>query len=141
MVSSDLEACGFARVGVITLNDGFPVPTIHAPCNWSGGAYAWVAEGSTSEEILYIGKAGSTLSRRCSQHRNGFNGKSKSKAGLRNGERIKALLLDGQRVGIWARESDRVELFGQPVSLCSTEEEALIAKFRPPLNNGRDGIA
>jgi hypothetical protein len=130
----ELKGCGFTRVGEMKLCGDFPVPRLNAPCEWSGGVYAWVAEGSPSEEILYIGKAGSTLARRCSQHRNGFNGKSRSKAGLRNGAKIKGVLEEGGTVGIWARQSDRIELFGQSVSMCSIEEEALIAKFRPSLN-------
>lgn len=129
-----LQACGFHRVGQIAITGDHPVPLADDDCSWVGGVYAWVAHSKDSAELLYIGKAGSTLRRRCRQHENGFNGKSKSKAGLRNGAYLAGRLSSGDTVTIWGRESERIELFGVRVSLHSTEEEALIRKFNPPLN-------
>lgn len=133
-ILAQLEMCGFSKVGQIEMVGDYPVPSTEVSCCWSGGVYAWVAHRERTTEILYVGKAGATLHQRCRQHQGGFNGKSKSKAGLRNGAYLTATLQAGDKISIWGRESPRIELFGQSVSLFSTEEEALIARFAPPLN-------
>ncbi|GEM_PF-3329045 len=131
-----LKACGFSEVGRIEMTGGYPVPSSDEACRWIGGVYAWVAHREQIAEILYIGKAGATLRQRCRQHQSGFKGASRSLAGLRNGAYLAAALQAGDRISIWGRESGIIQLFGQSVSLCSTEEEALIARFNPPLNRG-----
>jgi len=136
MIIDWLATNGFEKAGGIELRGDRPIAFADPSCFWSGGVYAWIAQSASGAELLYIGKAGTTLSRRCAQHCGGFSGKSRSKAGLRNGQAIRERIARGETIEIWAREAARVELFGQTVSLHSTEEEALILKFNPPLNRG-----
>ena len=133
-ILEQLRICGFTEAGRIAMAGDYPAPTIDKACCWNGGVYAWVAHREEGAEILYVGKAGRTLRQRCREHQAGFNGTAGSRAGLRNGAYLAEALRTGARISIWGRASAHIELFGQTVSLCSTEEEALIARFNPVLN-------
>lgn len=96
--------------------------------------YMWVAhaDGADQGEILYVGKAGRGIERRCAQHQGGFTGSS---TGRKNAAALTEILsASAITVTVMARQSDTTELFGQTVSLYSTEEDALCARFAPRLN-------
>jgi hypothetical protein len=83
-------------------------------------------------EVLYVGKAGKGIDRRCSQHQGGF---TNSGTGRKNAEVLKAILnVEGAAIHVFSRESKTTEIFGQEVSLYSVEEDALCAALNPRLN-------
>jgi hypothetical protein len=96
-----------------------------------GYFYIWLAEKNNQHELLYVGKAGGSLGKRCAQHVGGF---SRSNTGRAHAERIRGLFDTGYGVSIYARESPKGEILEQEISMCAAEEVALITKFNPPWN-------
>lgn len=99
-----------------------------------GFVYYWLEIGNQSAQIVYVGKAGKRMKNRCSQHTGGFNGNSKSKAGLRNSERICKGIKAGYTYEVYYRKAEVQKVFEVDISMYSTEEEALIKKLDPPWN-------
>lgn len=96
--------------------------------------YAWVSPtpGVADEvDVLYVGKAGRGVSKRLRQHRGGF---VNSGTGRENRRLIAEWLGTGRSIMVFSRVSAIHEVFGVPVSIYSTEEQALCERFRPRWN-------
>jgi len=96
--------------------------------------YIWASLRRDADEydVLYVGKAGKGIDRRCSQHQGGF---ANSGTGRKNAEVLKAILnVEDAEVHVFSRESKTIKIFGQKVSLYSVEEDALCAALNPRLN-------
>lgn len=96
--------------------------------------YVWTVETSGADEmqVLYVGKAGKGIHRRCSQHQDGF---VNSDTGRKNADALRQLLQDKSvRVWVFSRSAKVIELFGEKVSLYAAEEDALCKKLKPTLN-------
>lgn len=95
-----------------------------------GNVYMWVKEdGEKLDEVLYIGKAGKTLFKRCVEHIGGFRGGSKK--GKKNATELITILKEGANIGIWSRHSDTTSILGvNDISLCEAEEKALIKRYK-----------
>ena len=94
-----------------------------------GFVYMWVKKTKGKPtEIVYIGKAGKELHKRCKEQSYGFRN---SKRGKINCNGIKKLLKAGHTIHLYARHSKKRTILGvQNVCLCATEEQALIIKFK-----------
>jgi len=93
--------------------------------------YAWVKVRNNERSIIYIGKAGRTLKQRFGGHEGGGRPSPQgSGKGRKNSKNLTELLNQGYTIEVWARQAETIELFGEQVSLVSTEEEALIQKFK-----------
>ena len=138
---SELAQLEFKRTHSISFVDGrlrfVPVPGAATPPAVPS-VYAWMAMGEEQGEdrgdLLYIGKAGSGVAARARQHEGGF---IKSSSGRQNAVALGAVLEQGGSVAVLTRVSGTIERFGQVVSAVAIEEEALIAKFQPPLNRAK----
>jgi hypothetical protein len=119
---------GFIRIGDDNLSLTFDLPKDSEQLE--GNVYLWVTElNEELTEIIYIGKAGGTLLRRCLQHKGGFNGGSPT--GTRNAERLLQILNSGKNISLWVRHSEKTTiLFQDNISLCEAEEKALIKKYK-----------
>lgn len=98
--------------------------------------YMWLspAAGTNDFDVLYVGKAGYGINRRISQHQSGF---THSNAGRDNRRRITEWLTMGRSIEVYRRVSAVHRLFGQDVSLYSTEEQALCISYAPLWNRAR----
>ena len=91
--------------------------------------YMWVIENeNVPEKIIYIGKTRKTLKNRCDQWKGGFKGASK--LGIKTKEKLFKKLNERENIAIYARQSDKIELFEQTISLCETEEIAFIERYK-----------
>jgi hypothetical protein len=119
-----LDADGFPRFAALTGASSATAPAV----------YLWMAHaaGADTGEVLYVGKAGKGVARRCLQHQGGF---TNSGTGRKNAAALAEILsANAVSVTVMARQADTTELFGQTVSLYATEEDALCARFGPRLN-------
>jgi hypothetical protein len=132
-LQEDLESFGFTRRGTITIGQDKNEPYF----SWSdqtasktlkGNVYLWVVEeDELPKEVLYIGKTGKTISGRGSDHLSGFRNGNR---GRKISDLLKEVLIKDKVIGIYGRHSDRIIMFGQEVSLCETEEKALINRYK-----------
>jgi len=101
--------------------------------NEEPSVYVWVAtkDGEKDAVVLYVGKAGKGVDKRCGEHKNGFKN---SKAGQANAAALLKYLGNGYQVSVYERVSQHTEMFGQTVPMHSTEEEALILLLDPVIN-------
>jgi len=133
----DLLELGFDRMHSIALaEDGLPrfITLPHAANPKSPAVYLWLEHrvGAEEGEVLYVGKAGKGVARRCVQHRGGF---SNSGTGRKNAAALAEILADETlSVTVMGRQAGTTTLFGMTVSLYATEEDALCARFAPRLN-------
>lgn len=84
---------------------------------------------------MYAGKAGNGLFSRMAQHLGGLKSADAGRI-----ERIKAAFGLGECLEVWFRQSGEIMLDGlynKQISAYSTEEEALITRFSPPLNRAK----
>lgn len=96
--------------------------------------YVWVspAAGMVDElDVLYVGKAGRGVSKRLREHRGGF---VNSGTGRENRRLISEWIATGRSIMVFSRVSAIQEIFGVPVSIYSTEEQALCERFVPRWN-------
>jgi len=133
----ELKQLGFAPSHKITLGvDGLPRFSA-VPGGTPGttpAVYLWLAQNTDAGagEVLYVGKAGKGVARRCAQHQGGF---TNSGTGRKNAAALAEILsANFVTVTVMARQAGTTELFGQTVSLYATEEDALCARFAPRLN-------
>lgn len=121
----------FERVGDITVTH-FEMDWLHAkvdvkhdgPC-----VYLWVEEPADSAPaILYIGKAGSTLARRCYQHAQGFRGANRGKS---HADELIPKLKSGSTIGIYAHWPDPVPFMGEMIPSHSSVEDWLLSVTTP----------
>ena len=83
--------------------------------------------------IVYVGKAGKTIKARCSQHRRGFKGGSKTCS--KHSNNIVRGIQEGKSYCVYARHSERdLVLEEKGIPMCTVEEIALIQKFEPDWN-------
>lgn len=124
------------RVGEIALTRSGP-DQLHAtvdvehdgPC-----VYMWVEEPPLGAPVvLYVGKAGTTLARRCRQHAQGFKGSDRGKSHAHDlMPRIRA----GSRIGIHALWPDPLPFAGDLIPTHSSVEDYLIDAIHPrPVRN------
>lgn len=135
-LAEELKNFGFEKKGDIILNGTEALPEfkfINPPLDtYEGHVYLWVIEkNGIPFKIVYIGKAGKTLIKRFNQHKNGFKSNGGSKKGLSNGVELLNFLRKDTKIAFYARQSQRIEILGQPnVSLCDAEENALISYYK-----------
>ena len=101
------------------------------------GVYFWLSKSGSNYEVRYVGKAGSGPKMRMQQHQQGAN---KPESSERRQRIIECFDKKSQCLEIWFRESVYEPvgtLSSRAVSYYSTEEEALITKFNPPLNRAK----
>ena len=133
----NLHELGFTPSHEIILNhEGKPrfSELKSAPKATVPAVYIWLSHATEANvgEVLYVGKAGKGVSRRCGQHQGGFaSGKG---AGAKNATALSEVLRLGTCVTVMARTSNTTELFGKTVSMYATEEDALHSLFGPRLN-------
>ena len=132
-LKTDLENFRFQKKSSIILKDGntHPVFDLIKPIDkLEGNVYLWVVEKDNEpHKIIYIGKAGNTLSRRCSQHRGGL--KEGRSTGKKNLKELLKVLNDNSKITIYARHSDKIRILEEDdISLCDAEERALIVRYR-----------
>jgi len=124
---SDTHSISVSHDGALKFTSVRGRKTPETPC-----VYLWVALPVDTEqaEILYVGKAGKGVARRCSQHQSGF---VNSRTGKKNAAALKQVLARA-KVIVMSRESGAMEIFGQKVSLYAVEEDALCALLLPKIN-------
>jgi hypothetical protein len=132
-LQDDIKNFRFRRKGIINIvgDKKHPTFTIDDPLEKCEGiVYLWVTEiNSLPDKILYVGKAGKTLLKRCGEHIGGFRGGSKK--GLKNANELLKLLTAGTQIAIYARESQRATILGQDnISLCEAEEKSLVERYK-----------
>jgi hypothetical protein len=101
------------------------------------GVYLWLTPKNSGYEVQYAGKAGSGPKRRMQQHEQGIN---KPDARERRDRICECFDKKSQSLEIWFRVSKCAPVGSfsdKSVSFYSTEEEALIAEFNPPLNRAK----
>jgi hypothetical protein len=98
--------------------------------------YMWLTPQPDTDDFIvnYVGKAGFGVHRRMNQHLGGF---THSATGRENRRVIVERLNAGQLVQVYGRASETLEMFGQTVSMYSTEEAALAERYRPLWNRAR----
>jgi hypothetical protein len=134
---SELQRLKFHKTHNIVLVSDKPqfvqLPSANPPKKPS--VYLWLitkGEAQDTGEVLYVGKAGQGVARRCLQHQNGF---SNSGTGRRNAAALKSILQERDVVvTVWSRKADQGEILGAKVSLYAAEEAALYVLFAPRLN-------
>ncbi len=131
-IQEDIITFGFHRKGTIAIvaNKKHPTFVIDDPLEKHEGiVYLWVTEiNSIADKVLYVGKAGKTLLKRCGEHLGGFKGGSKK--GIKNANELLDLLTAGTQIAIYARESEKATILGQEnISLCDAEEKSPINRY------------
>ena len=136
ITASDLSKLGFNRTHTIEI-DAAGVPEFHSKSKGpiKASVYMWLSElGAETYNVLYVGKAGAGIDRRCSQHRGGF---TNSGTGKGNSRLIKSHIDGGRKIVVFSRVSEQFNQFGATVSAYSSEEEALCEAFKPQWNRAR----
>lgn len=129
----ELEEFEFKHTHNIAMNGDMPDFVEVAASPLAACVYMWVSPGEEQDqfEVLYVGKAGYGVPRRLQQHRGGF---VNSGTGRQNRALLTQWLGEGRAVRVMTRRSAMQRVFGALVSLYSTEEEALCARFMPRWN-------
>lgn len=136
--STFLKNHSFALAGNITSDeDGGKLVFSVSSKSTKPGVYFWLSRSGSNFEVQYVGKAGSGPKIRMQQHQQGAN---KPESNERRQRIIECFDKKSKSLEIWFRESicETVgSLSRKAVSYYSTEEEALIAEFNPPLNRAK----
>ncbi len=131
-LQKDLEIFKFTRKGEIIINEksNHPVFKYDESEKLEGNVYMWIEEiKEKPSRILYIGKAGKTVLKRCREHIGGFRGGSNK--GKKNAKELLKILETGTKIGIYSRHSEIKTVLGQSnISLCEAEEKALINRYK-----------
>jgi len=99
-----------------------------------GYVYLWVEKNRGKFKVVYVGKAGKTMKRRCSQHLGGFRGGSK--IGEAHSSNILKGIKAGKRYFVYDRKSKTRKFMGESdIPFCCVEEIAFIKKLNPPWNS------
>ena len=103
----------------------------------SGYVYIWVEKEKSKYTIVYVGKAGKTMRKRCNEQVAGFRGGSK--IGKIHSQKILKGIESGKRYEVYARKSKVGTIVGESeISFCNVEEIAFIKKlnkFNPLWNS------
>jgi len=127
----------FQEAGAIVTVSDSVIPKFILTSQWTdrtksgathGLVYLWVAVTDHSMNILYVGKAGGTLRKRCAEHTGGFRGGSTT--GIRNRNSLNELLHQGIEIRVYARLSPVIMINDESVNSVSIDEESFIMKFR-----------
>ena len=133
-----LSTMGFIKTGVLraTGNGQFEFVSQAPAGNIAPGVYLWLKRKDVHRhDVMYVGKAGSGIAIRMSQHRGGLK-----LAPAERVDRIKTAFGLGNCLEVWFRQSAEISLsplFDKKISAYSTEEEALITRFSPQLNRAQ----
>lgn len=132
-IQKDLDDFGFTRKGDITIKGELKHPVFNIDNQndeTKGIVYMWIElDDNKPIKVLYIGKAGTTLLKRCNEHLGGFKGGHKT--GKRNAFKLLSILNTDTKIGIYSRHSETKTIFGQEgISLCDAEEKALINRYK-----------
>lgn len=104
------------------------IPDAH-PTNDGACVYLWVEEKpDCAPVVLYIGKAGSTLVRRCRQHAAGFRGVNRGKA---HADDLIKKIKGGSTIGIYGLWPAPMRFMGEMIPSHSSIEDWLIAVTKP----------
>lgn len=134
---SILSQYQFQEAGSIVSNPETDIPQFVLTPQWTdhnasgatrGSVYLWVAVSATVLNILYVGKAGGTLRKRCAEHTSGFRGGSVT--GVRNRNSLNEILHQGTIIRVYARPSPVILINDESVNSVSIDEESFIMKFR-----------
>ena len=107
---------------------------IHAETICEGYVYLWIEKYRGKFKVVYVGKAGKTMKRRCSQHLCGFRGGSK--IGKTHSSNILKGIKAGKRYMVYDRKSKIKKFMGESdIPFCCVEEIAFIKKLKPPWNS------
>ena len=99
----------------------------------SGYVYIWVEKDKSKFTVRYVGKAGTTMRKRCNEQAAGFRGGSK--IGIKHSKNILKGIKDGKIHEVYARVSKVGTILGEPeISFCTIEEKAFIKKLKPSWN-------
>ncbi|WP_414476340.1 hypothetical protein [Microvirga sp. M2] len=106
-----------------------------------GCVYLWtLCRHDDSLEVKYVGMTRSNIFHRSRTHKFVIRyaaDKNFEPVLSKKGHAIRELLLKKACISVWSRHSERREILDEPdVSLCATEEAALIKKFAPHWNDG-----
>ena len=136
--SNFLNRHSFALVGKLGFGKSFDKLVFDVKSQTTRpGVYLWLTPKNSGYEVQYVGKAGSGPKRRMQQHEQGIN---KPDAKERRDRISECFGKKSQSLEIWFRESKCIpvgDFSDKAVSHYSTEEEALIAEFNPPLNRAK----
>ncbi len=100
--------------------------------------YLWLIEHRANNEfkVIYAGKAGKGVSRRHKQHADGYKRSMRTQKKSVRIKKLEDLLKSGLYVEVWYRESKPIKsMLNDYVYAYSVDEEALILKYKPLLNN------
>ncbi len=121
---------GFRSVGHWKLENGNPIYELTALINTQNILYAFISNG----EVKYIGKTVQTLKRRMYGYQN--PGPTQS-TNIKNNEKIRQLLLDGEAVDIFALPDNGLLHYGGfHINLAAGLEDSLISELSPDWNRG-----
>lgn len=127
------EQFSFIKYSDIELVSDMPSFTNTCFDKREGYVYLWVEKSSSGSSIVYVGKAGKTLDKRCRQHKGGFKN---STTGKKHAERFRKGISLGYRYELHARKSESQSICGEhDIPMECVEELAFIKKFRPPWNS------
>jgi hypothetical protein len=133
-LQKEMAILKFEKTGSLILNSQTKKPRFNlSPPSTAahGHVYMWVAEiDNKPARILYIGKAGETVLKRCRNHENGFRGGHPT--GIKHCQKLLPILRGRKyTIGLYSRVSKRAKIFDQKnVPLCEAEEYALILKYQ-----------
>jgi len=120
---------GFRQVGQWVLRGGRPVLEVGSDTPASRNVlYAFVIGGT----VMYVGKTTLGLQRRLYGYQNPG---PTQKTNLRNHDRIKAALGDGERVDIYAMPDPGLHAFGEfQINLAAGLEDSIVRTLKPEWN-------
>jgi hypothetical protein len=99
-----------------------------------GYVYLWVEKNRNKFTVVYVGKAGKTMRKRCNEQIGGFRGGSKI-GKTHSGNILKGIKAEKHYL-VYARKSKTGMVMGESnISLCCVEEIAFIKKLSPPWNS------
>ncbi len=105
-----------------------------------GFVYIWVrcSGRCKPEQVMYVGKTGLTLRGRFNQQEQGFRpSDDESKAGRQNEQRIREVRKNGDEICVYARAAMPITVWGEALTSCELEEQALIDFLKPVWNAPR----
>jgi hypothetical protein len=99
-----------------------------------GYVYLWVEKDRNKFKIVYVGKAGKTMRKRCNEQVGGFRGGSK--VGKTHSNNLLKGIKAGKHYLVYARKSKTGNVVEESnIPFCRVEELAFIQKLEPPWNS------
>ncbi len=124
-----MSSFGFSKSGDISL-DSQDIPKFDLDQKQTdhGWVYIWLEINKDKDEakVVYVGKAGKTLQKRCQEHHSGFKNSVTGKA---HADRIRQGIKSGKHYELWSKKAQVTTLFEEEnISMVETEERAFIQK-------------